>query len=194
MGRRRPLREGEHRYRSLSGRTVITSSPNWSKGRTYDGKLDLWVYTKEREEQVRERQFRRMETTARKAREEAGEEVPEEEAASDLGDTVYKMKDKFDNWARQNVKGYSIGGWRKALEDMNEESASIESDGSIQVGDYEVEEGSRKVRLIKLRLDPNQKTLYIVMREKYEYKVNLLELKPPEKAAKEEAKTNAQAG
>ena len=79
-----------------------------------------------------------------------------------------QMIDKFDAWAKENMKGYGFGGRREILNALEKTPLSEEHDGTLDLdADYESTNG----KLVKLRYDPKQNTFKIVLNEMYKYEV-----------------------
>lgn len=91
-------------------------------------------------------------------------EIEEAEAQEVLG-VKESAIDKFDEWAKENMKGYGFNARREILHSLNNAKVSEESDGTIQLNALGTKGGTLEKNNIKLRFDPNQKKITIYIRE-----------------------------
>ena len=148
MAKRRKLKRNEHRYNGRIVRKTPKQFKEWRKDRYYDRRLRVWI---------KGAQVERAEV------EELEPQVYEPQR-----DYKQEMIDKFDTWAKDNMKGYGFSGRREILSALEKTPLSEEHNGTLDLdADYESTNG----KLVKLRYDPKQNTLKIVLNEMYKYEV-----------------------
>ncbi len=95
-------------------------------------------------------------------------EEPEPEDFIDefLGNLKVEVIDSFVNWGISNLRGGRISAMSLA-EELENSDINYEEDGTLQLNTEDYMDKSTKKPVVKLRYDPRQKTLEIILRGTY---------------------------
>lgn len=157
MAKRRKLKRNEHRYNGRIVRKTPKQFKVWHKDRYYDRRLRVWI--REPEEPVR------AEEPLLSGTQEPEEQEPDVETEREK-QIKKDMIERFDEWAKENMKGYGFQARRDILAELEQTRISDEHDGYVDLdAEHTAKNDDIKGKFIKMRLDLKQRTIKIVLNE-----------------------------